>query len=296
MHLLIESIINGITTGSVFALLGVTFGLIYYMTKVFHLAFGSIGTAGTYVAVAVSGSSASFGALLGGSVLGVLLDAALTLVIVVLIYEPLSRRGANSGMTFVASLGLALLIEAGVELVFGAGNRQFSVTAFTNNRSVLGYGVSYFNGVELVLMVVVVAALAYILNRTRIGFHVRAIASSREQAQLLGIRTGIIVGGACAVLGGISAIAFILYGMSGSVIATSGEQLTLYAVLAALAGGVASPIRTAAAGVVIGIVNSVGGAYIPGQWAIVLVFVVAVIVILARPRSSGTTTPAGAPA
>jgi branched-subunit amino acid ABC-type transport system permease component len=42
MHLLIESIINGVTTGSVFALLGVTFGLIYYMTRVFHLAFGSI--------------------------------------------------------------------------------------------------------------------------------------------------------------------------------------------------------------------------------------------------------------
>ena len=295
MHLLIESIINGITTGSVFALLGVTFGLIYYMTKVFHLAFGSIGTAATYVAVSVAANSGSFGALIGGSILAILVDAALTLAVVVLIYEPLARRGANTGMTFVASLGLALLIEAGVELVFGAGNRAFSVTSFTENHSVLGYGVSYFNGVEVALMLVIIGSISYVLNRTRIGFHIRALASSREQAQLVGIRTGVIVTGACAVLGGISTIAFILYGMSGSVVATSGQQLVLYAVLAALAGGVASPIRTAGAGLVIGLVNSIGGAYIPGQWAIVLVFAVAIVVILGRTRVVGAT-PAGAPA
>jgi branched-chain amino acid transport system permease protein len=295
MHLLIESIIDGITTGSVFALLGVTFGLIYYLTKVFHLAFGSIGTAGTFVGVAVAAGHGSFGALIGGSVLGVALGAMLTLVIVGLVYQPLARRGANSGTTFVASLGLALLIEAGVELIFGAGDRTFSVTAFTDDHTVLGYGLSWFNGVEVALMIAVVGVLVYLLNRTRLGFQIRATASSPEQAQLLGIRAGLIVVGACGVLGGISVIAFILYGMSGSVIATSGEQLTLYAVLAALAGGVASPIRTAVAGLAIGLLNSVGAAYIPGQWAIVLVFAIAAAVILARTRGVART-PAGVPA
>jgi branched-chain amino acid transport system permease protein len=207
-----------------------------------------------------------------------------------------SRAGAPTrGRTFVASLGLALLIEAGVELVFGAGDRTFSVTGFTDDHSLLGYGVSWFDGVEVVLMVLVVGILVHVLNRTRIGFHVRAVASSPEQAQLVGIRSGLVVTLACGVLGGISVIAFVLYGMSGSVIATSGEQLTLYAVLAALAGGVASPIRTALAGVTIGLVNSVGGAYIPGQWAVVVVFAVAVAVILVRPRA-GASTPAGVPA
>jgi branched-chain amino acid transport system permease protein len=291
MHLLIESIITGVTTGSVFAILSVTFGVIYYMTKVFHLACGSIGTAGAYVAVAIASTHSSSGAVVGGSVVGALLGGLLTWLAVALVYERLSRRGASTGMTFVASLGLTLLIEAAVELVFGASDRSFSVDAFTLDHSVLGYQVSSFEAVEVGLMLIVVGLVTYVLSRTRIGFHIRALAASREQAQLLGIRTGVIAVGACTVLGALSVVAFILYGMAGSVVSTSGEQLTLYAVLGALAGGVANPIRCAGAGLAIGIISSVGAAYLPGQWAVVLVFVIAVIVILARPRVVGA--PAG---
>jgi branched-chain amino acid transport system permease protein len=292
MHLLLESILDGVMNGAVFAILALTFGLIYYVTKVFHIAYGAIGTAGAYIAVSVAGTNSSLVALVGGTIIGMLAAVVLTAATCRIVYEPLERRGADAGITFVASLGLALLIEAGVELVFGPDNRSFSVAAFTQNRDVLGFGLSPFNGVELGLAVAIVIGASTLLNHTRVGFHIRALASNREQAELVGIRVGTAALMTCAVVGGLSVVAFVLHGMAGSVVATAGEQLTLYGVLAALAGGVASPVRNAIAGWGIGLISTVCAAYMPGQWAVVVVFVVALVLILVRPR--GVVATAGA--
>jgi branched-subunit amino acid ABC-type transport system permease component len=293
MHVLVQSIIDGLVFGAIYAIAGLTFGLIYDVTKVFHIAFGSIGTLGTYVAVALAGSNGSLAHIVSSVALGALVAGAATVAVVVLVYRPLIRRGADSGATFVSSLGLATLIEALVILGFGANDRSFSVDSFVRRHDVGGFGISNFHVVGVGLAVVVVIALILLVDHTRFGHQLRAVASSREQADLVGIRSGVVATTACALAGALSVIAFVLVGMNGAVVATGGTQLTLFAVLAVIAGGVGRFWGTAILGFALGVLSGVSGTVFPGQWSATAVFVCALVLILLRPRGLASRT--GAP-
>jgi branched-chain amino acid transport system permease protein len=283
MHVLIQSIIDGLALGAIYAIAGVTFGLIYDITKVFHLAFGAIGTLGTYVAVSVAGGSGGLLTLLASAALGMLAAAAATVIVVVLVYQPLVKRGADPGITFVSSLGLGFIIQSGVVLAFGPANRSFAVDSFVRQRDVLGFGVSPLYWVMIIVAGIVAFIMASALNHTRTGHQVRAIASNREHAQLVGIPAGILATAACAAAAALSVIAFILLGMKGSVVATGGTQLTLFAVLAVLAGGVGSIRGTVTIGFGIGLLGGISSAIFPGEWSTTVVFLAMVILILGRP-------------
>jgi branched-subunit amino acid ABC-type transport system permease component len=289
MHVLVQSIIDGLLFGAIYAIAGVTFGLIYDVTKVFHIAFGSIGTLGVYLAVALAGNDGSLARVITSVTLGALVGGAATALVVVLLYQPLVRRGADGGATFVASLGVALLIQALVVLAFGPDNRSFAVDAFVHRHEVASFGVSDFHVVTILLALILVVGLAAVVNYTRFGHQVRAIASSREQAELVGIRTDVVAASACAVSGAVSVIAVVLLGMNGAVVANGGTQLTLFAILATIAGGAGSFSGTATVGAGLGLLGGVSGAVFPGQWSTTVVFGCALVLILVRPRGFAFT-------
>jgi branched-chain amino acid transport system permease protein len=299
MHVLVQSIVDGLVFGAVYAIAGVTFGLVYETTKVFHIAFGSIGTLGTYVAVWIAGAGSGVGALVGTTLVGMLVGGAATIVVVSLVYQPLVRRGAGPGATFVASLGLSFVIEAVVVLVFGPNNRSFAVNAFVRQHDVAGYGISWYDGVVVAIAIVLIGCISLLLNRTRAGHQVRAVASNREQAQLVGIRTGIVTLVVCGLASAVAIISFVLLAMHSSVVATGGTQLTLFAILAVIAGGVGSIAGTASVGVAIGALNGITASLLPGDsagaWSTTIVFALVLVLILARPsglvrRAAGVKT------
>lgn len=275
--------IDGLLFGAIYAIAGVTFSIVYDITKVFHIAFGSICTLGVYVAVALAGEDGSIFHLVGSVLAGGMVSAAATALVVAAIYQPLVNRGADNGATFVSSLAVALLIQALVVLAFGPNNRSFPVDAFVRRHDVFGFGVSAFHVVGVALAVLVVAGLGLLLGRTTFGHQVRAIASNREQAELVGIRTKLMVPAACAIGGGFSVIAITLLGMNGAVVTTGGTQLALFAVLAAIAGGSGGIYATACVGAGLGILGGVSGALFPGEWSTTAVFAFALVLIVSRP-------------
>jgi len=284
MHLLLQSVINGLIIGSIYAIGAVTFGIIYDLTKVFHLAFGAIGMLGAYVAVSVAGTSGGVTTMIEACLLGVLATAATTIVTVTFVYDPLVRRGADSGITFVASLSLELLLSGGILLIFGPTVRTFSVAGFLVQHDIGGYEFSSFYLFVVVVLLVIAVSLSWVLTHTRTGNQIRAIASNREQAQLVGIQTRLLIAGACAVAGGLSAVAFILQGMQGNISDADGTELTLFAVLAVLAGGIGSIGGPIIVGLAIGVVGSVTVTVLPGQWSTTVIFLAATLLILTRPR------------
>jgi branched-subunit amino acid ABC-type transport system permease component len=289
LHVLVQSAIDGLLFGAIYAIAGACFGLIYNVTKVFHIAFGSIGTLGVYVAVSLAGSASGFGVIAGAVFIGMLVGMLATIAVVVLVYQPLINRGANSGSTFVSSLAVALIIQALVVLIFGVDNRSFAVDNFVLRHNIAGFGLSEFHVVTVAFAVLVVAGLNAFLNRTRFGQQVRALAANREQAELVGIRSGLVASAACGIAGLLSVIAFVLLGMNGAVVATGGTQLTLFAVLATIAGGSGSIVGTAVVGAGLGVLGGISGAAVPGEWSTTVVFVCAVALILIRPRGISPT-------
>lgn len=283
MHLLVQSAIDGLMFGSIYAIAGLAFGLVYRLSRVFHIAFGSIGTLGAFVAVAVAGDDGGAG-LAVGIVLGALAGAAVTLLIRWAVYGPMLRGGADQGATFVASLGLALLIQALVVLAFGADNRSFAVDDFVRRHALGGYSVSGLTIAAVLAGAACVTGLGVLLHRTRWGHQTRALASNPEQAQLVGIRTVPVTAAVWALAGLLSVVAFVLFGMTSNVVATSGMQLTLFAALAVIAGGVGSLGGTYATGLLIGVLDAVTASKLPGQWSTTAVFLAFILLLLVRPQ------------
>jgi branched-chain amino acid transport system permease protein len=283
MHLLIQAIIGGVILGCIYALAGVCFGIYYEISKVFHIAFGAIGVLGTLIAVEVANGSSGFGPVLLGIVLGMIASAIGSVFLYAVIYRPQVERGADAGTTFVSSLGASTLLLALISLAFGAGNHGFSVADFTQDHEVAGYGVSTFDWVVVISTILLIGALDLLKSRTRLGHQVSALVSNPEQAQLAGIRTFALGAGTIALVGAISMIAFAYQGMQSSVRLEASTQLTLFAVVAMIAGGVGSIRGIAVAGVAIGVLGGIAGDLVPGKWSTAIVFVCALAFIVARP-------------
>ncbi len=284
MHTFIQSLIDGAELGGAYAIAGLCFSLLYQVTRVFHFAFAAIGALGSFVAVGFAGPAGGVGRIVVGVVLGILVGGAATAVVYITVYTPLTRRGADAATKFVASLGINIVLTAIVLLLFGGGDRTFSVTSYTRQRDVLGYGVSALDLTVYLTTVGMALLFRNVLGRTRVGHRMRAYISNPEQAALVGIRTGFLATGACVVLGGLSVISFVFVGMNSTIVLGTETQITLFAILAMIVGGVGSLAWTAVVGVLLGMVDGAAGTVIPGQWSTVVVFALAVLAILARPQ------------
>jgi branched-chain amino acid transport system permease protein len=282
MNLILQALIGGLAFGAIYAIAGVTFGVIYRVTKVFHLAFGAIGTLGAYVAVSMSGDG-SVASVLGGLLLGMVVAGGVTALVVALVYQPMVRRGADAGITFVASLALSFILQSGVLLLFGPANRSFPLEWFVRQQSVGSFGISWSYASAVAAALVITALVSLAITRTRAGHQYVAVASSSEQAEIVGIRARWVEIAACAVAGAVSVIAFWFVGVQSSVIASGGTQLTLLAVLAVLAGGAKSVWGTSLIGFAIGVLSGLTASVIPGEWSLTVVFVIVVALVLAKP-------------
>lgn len=283
MDLLINAGVHGVILGAAYGIAGVTFGLLYRISRVFHIAFYAVGVVGAIVATQIAGQAESLAPILAGLAAGIGLAGVATALIFLFLYQPLRSQGASAGVTFIASLGLALVIEAGAAIIAGPESRAFPVADFTHQSSVRGVRVSGLLVASVAMVAAITVLAGFLLSHTKVGHQVRALMSSREQAELVGINVGLLTGLCCGLAGGASVLAFTIQGMNSSVSFGGAIPLTLFAVLAMLLGGVESIAGTAIAGMGIGVLEGVVADLVPGQWASTVVFLLAILLILYAP-------------
>lgn len=271
---------NGLISGSLYALLAVSWGLIFATTKTFHFAHALTLTIAVYAAVvAVSqwGIALPVGFLLAaavGCIVGVLTE--------LLVYRPLRRVNASQLNVFLASLGLLIAGESVVLIGFGPEAR--ALEGFPMVGIILGPVA--FTTIEALWMAgswTLIAVLMLWLWRTRYGRAIRAVASNRELAQCVGVdpdRIFLLV----------FAIGSALVGLGGALIAlrdtaapTMGVQPVLTAFIAVFLGGIGSIPGAMLGGVVLGLAENMGGLLLPGHWQGVIAFVVLFLVLVFRP-------------
>ena len=293
MNIVVDAVVGGTILGAAYGIAGVVFGLLYRIVKVFHFAFAAIGTCGAYVAVTIAGSSTNGLTIALGVVCGMVLAGVLTALSYFAVYRPIIRRGATSGTTFVSSLAIGLIVEAGLVIVIGPASSTFNLGGFDVDKTFFSIlHVSGLNGLAILLLVVVTLVCVWFMKRTAAGRQTEAIISNIEQAEIVGIRTGMMTVLLCFGLGALSVLAFVLQAMNSTLSIEGGVPLALFGVLAMLCGGVSNIWGTAVAGLLIGVVDGVAATFVPGQWADTIVFVVAVIIVLIRPGGAGLRTAA----
>ena len=186
MDLLAQLFVNGLINGSHYALLGAGFGLIFSTTRIVHFAYGPIFTAAAYaawLAANVVGLPIAVAMLFAA-----LVAAALGAATYQYLYLPFELRQSSSHVTLIASLGLFIVLENLIAIVFGTGGRVVDGYQY----GIFLIGPVYFSSVQLgqvIAMIVLTASLGIYLAHTRHGKAILATTDNPEMARIIGIDT-----------------------------------------------------------------------------------------------------------
>jgi branched-chain amino acid transport system permease protein len=271
----------GVVAGSLYALLAISWGIIFKTTKIFHFSHGIVYSFAGYLLYALFSilhipfPLAVLGAIGGTVLLGLLHEVGL--------YRPLRRAGATPFTILVASLGVLIVMENIFLLL--AGGETKPVEAYGRHSFILGPVA--FSAVHLVIVVsslVLILGLMLFLYKTRAGKVMRAVASNPEMAQVVGINTHRVYLWAFAIGSALAAAAAILFTLDKGATPYMGTFAVLIAAIAVIMGGVESIGGGALAGFILGMAMSVSVWRLPSEWQYAIAFGIVILVMILRPR------------
>lgn len=280
--LFLQLLANGIIAGSVYALLGLGFGIIFSATRTFHFAHGAVYSMAGYLAfhfhvlwffpleLAIPLS------VMGAVLLGIGIEG--------LVYRPLRGVGASTMEMLLSSLGLFILLQNLMIILWKSDPRVLPVAE--SIRKGISIGGIWVTGLQLLIIAVSVAlwaALLWFSRRTRLGKAIRALESDPDMTEMVGIDSEHMrywVYGIGSALAGISAI---MATMDMGIDPNSGIMALLIAVIAVIVGGIGNYTGTALAGLLLGVAENMGIWKIPSEWKSTIAFGILVIFILFRP-------------
>jgi branched-chain amino acid transport system permease protein len=270
---------NGLVSGSLYALLGVSWGLIFATTKIFHFSHALTLTLAVYAAVLVAGSGLG---LVAGFAAAATVGCVAGLATELALYRPLRRVHATQLNIFLASLGLLIAGQSVLLMTFGPQAR--TLEGFPMRGVALGPVA--FTTIEVCWLVTTWLLIALVLVwlwTARQGRAIRAVASNPELAQCFGVdreRVFLLVFGVGSALVGVGGA---LLALRDTASPTMGVHPILAAFIAVFLGGIGSIPGAAIGGVVLGLAENMGGLVLPGYWQGLIAFVVLLAVLVARP-------------
>lgn len=279
---LFQQIINGLSLGSVYALIAVGYSLVYSILLFSNFAHGGflvVGGYACYYLLTQSGYGivlASAGAVLASGVVAVLTER--------LAYKPIRERTSTTLYLLIASMGVSIIIENIFVIVVGGRFRALPEHTFPSGIFNLGGGVtvSSFDILSLVVAVVFLGALQLFLSRTRWGLAIRAAACDLRTAGLMGVNVSLLIGivffvaGLLAAVGGIFlSVRYTLYPQLGNI--------TIKAFIAAVIGGLGSLPGAVLGSLLLGLAEMLTAGFISSQMRDMVVFSMLVAMLLVRP-------------
>ncbi len=293
MSFFLQELVNGITTGALYSLVALGFSMVYGVLKLLNFAHGDLYMIGAYIGFFVIqwfGGAANVGIpvplllaimfLLAAGVSG-----GLGVAIERFAYRPL--RNAPRIAPLITAIGISFFLENAVLLLFGAQYRIYNTPEFISLSSGIRIGSVTIDTVQImvvVLSVALMAGLQLLVNRTRWGKQVRAVAADREAAEMLGINVNFTISMTFFLGSALAGVAGVMGGLLfNQVTNTIGFIVGLKAFTAAVVGGIGSLPGAMLGGLLIGLAESFTIGYISSTYSNLLVFALLIIVMLTRP-------------
>ena len=282
MDLLLQLLATGLVVGSLYALCALGWGLIYGTTLHFHVAHGAVFSLAAYFAYVgqkllhLPLALAVIGAIAAAAAAGLLID--------LLLYQQLERRGALRTSLFIASLGLLILIENVLAIVFTPDPMRLDIGALDTSLVIGPVFLTYLHVLTVALAAAGYVALMWFLKRSRWGQAIRAASSSPEMARTVGIdlkRAHLLT---YAIGSALAAPAGILVAMDVGAEPFRGTRFVLLASVAVIMGGIGSIPGAMLGGLFLGLLENVGIWQLPSEWQSAISFGVFLLFIVLRPR------------
>ncbi|SDA40014.1 branched-chain amino acid transport system permease protein [Lachnospiraceae bacterium G11] len=277
-------LIKGISLGSVYAIIALGYTMVYGIAKMLNFAHGDVIMVGAYSVFIMTtslGLSPFFGVLTS-----IVVCTALGLTIERVAYKPL--RGAASPLAvLITAIGVSYLLQNIALLVFGANTISFtsviniSPITFGSNNELTISGETI---VTIIAGIIVMVGLTLFVNKTKMGHAMRAVSEDKGAASLMGINVNATIALTFAIGSALAAIAGVLLCSAYPTLNPyTGAMPGIKAFVAAVFGGIGSIPGAMIGGVLLGIIEVFGKAYISSQMADAIVFAVLIIVLLVKP-------------
>ncbi len=279
----VSYLINGISLGSVYAIIALGYTMVYGIAKMLNFAHGDVIMIGAYAVLT----------LLTGAgvppVLAVLIGMAICTTLGILIeqvaYKPL-RNASSSLAVLITAIGVSYLLQNTALLIFGADTKSF-VNIITVPAVTLAQGELTITGttiVTIIACIIIMCALMLFVNKTKPGRAMKAVSEDRGAAQLMGVNVNATISLTFAIGSGLAAVAGVLLCSAyPSLTPYTGAMPGIKAFVAAVFGGIGSIPGAMVGGILLGIIEILGKAYISSQVADAIVFAVLIIVLLVKP-------------
>jgi branched-chain amino acid transport system permease protein len=278
--LFLQLLARGLVTGSLYALLGVSWGIIYNTTKTFHFAHGFVYTLSAYVIIL----STHLGLPLVPSLFIGLLAAVLAgCAMEVFAYLPMRKKGASQLSIFLTAMGIMIAGTSLIHLLFGPDSRPLE--GFPDKTLFIGPIV--LTSIDLLAVVVSwisIILLFLFLSRTRGGMMIRAVSSNPEKATFIGIDSKKIFVLVFAIGSLLMALAAFLATLDRPATPQIGLEALLISFITVFLGGVGSLSGAVLGGVALGLAESLVLLALPTEYKMVMTFSILFVVILFRPE------------
>ncbi len=293
MSFFFQELVNGITTGALYSLVALGFSMVYGVLKLLNFAHGDLYMVGAYIGFFII---QFFGGAAHVRIAVPLLLAIMFVVAAGLVgglgvamerfaYRPL--RDAPRIAPLITAIGISFFLESAALLLFGSQFREYNTAEFISLSSGIRIGSVTIDSVQILVLVLgllLMAGLQLLVNRTRLGRQVRAVAADREAAEMLGINVNFVITATFFLGSALAGIAGVMGGLLfNTVSATIGFTAGLKAFTAAVVGGIGSIPGAMLGGLVIGVAESFVTGYISSTYSNLIVFGLLIVVMLVRP-------------
>ncbi len=279
MDVFLQQLVNGLTVGSLYALIALGYTMIYGVLKIINFAHGDILMLGTFIGLIFAKMGLGF---IPALLVAMLITAGIGLLVERVAYRPV--RTADKLIALLSALGVSIFLVNFAQLVWGTQTHSFPVNISGKPIQLWGIYISVLQiwilGISLVLM----AILHYFVNHTRTGVRMRATAYHIDCARLMGINVDQIISATFAVGSALAAAAGMLIGVYyDAVYPVMGYTAWLKAFTAAVLGGIGSIPGAMFGGLLLGVLENEAAAYLSAGYKDAIAFALLILILLVRP-------------
>lgn len=276
----LTNLINGISLGSIYAIIALGYTMVYGIAKMLNFAHGDVIMVGGYVSFC-SSMYLGWGAI-PSLLFSIVVCTILGITIEYLAYRPL--RSATSLAVLITAIGVSYLLQNIAQLIWTSNTKSFPQLVELPDIS---FGELYISGNTLLTIsvcIITMVALTLFTGKTKMGKAMRAVSEDKGAAQLMGINVNATISVTFAIGSALAAIASLLLLTAYPVLApTTGSMPGIKAFTAAVFGGIGSIPGAFLGGILLGIIEIFARAYISTQLSDAIVFAVLIIVLIVKP-------------
>lgn len=279
---ILQYLINGISIGSVYAIIALGYTMVYGIAKMLNFAHGDVIMIGAYISFCVTSYLglpawvSIIAAVVVCTVLGITIEG--------LAYKPL--RGTPSLAVLITAIGVSYFLQNAAQLIWSSSPKNFT-SVVTMKPISLADGKIVITGEVLLTVaacILVMVGLTLFTSKTRTGKAMRAVSEDRDAAQLMGINVNQTISTTFAIGSALAAIAGVLLCSTVPTLQpTTGSMPGIRAFTAAVFGGIGSIPGAMLGGILLGIIETFSKAYLSTQFSDAIVFSVLIIILLVKP-------------